>query len=636
MKTRTLKFIYPLGVIIVFLSFLNSCKKDDPDPVPTLTFATPSALTCQIGSTAACMNTVSSSITNGGAITYSITPVIVATIDASTGAITPVAAGTATVTATQAALAGKNESASATYTLTITAPDPVPTLTFAAGPYACSVGNTTCAWAATSSVTGGGAITYSIIPTTVATINATTGAITPVAAGTATVTATQAALKGKNATASATYTLTVAGLSITSFTPTFGGVGYTVTITGTNFDGVTAANNNVTINGVATATPTNISATSLTVTVPQGATGAGNIVVKVGPQTASKGVFTEYATVTTLAGDGTQGWKDDTGMKAKFLSPNGLAIDNSGNILVADGGNNRVRSITPDGVVTTIAGDGSYDYADGTGTSAQLNDPYGIVVNRNSGIVYVSDRGDNHIRKINLSNNAVTTYAGSTYSGDGHDNGTNLATAQFDQPQGLAFDSFDNLFMTDRWFSLVRELLPGGSAGYVSSVGGNATSDYINGPGNNSAFYFPSGIAVEPNGNYLLIADFGNNAIRKVTINGVIQVSTFAGVATGGASSGTTDGTGTAARFSGPTGLAMDAAGNAYVTDSESGLIRKITPAGVVTTIAGRTDLGDSTPYLDGLGPFARFYAPGGIAVTADGSAIYVSDGANRIRKIVP
>jgi sugar lactone lactonase YvrE len=631
MKIRTLKILFPLGVLTLFLSILNSCKKDDPDPTPTLTFVTPNALTCQIGSVNACTNVATSSVSTGGAITYSVTPVSIATIDASTGVITPVAAGTATVTATQAAMVGKNGSASATYTLTITAPDPTPTLTFAAGPYTCAVGSaTSCTWVATSTVPTGGTITYSITPATVATVNASTGAITAVSPGTAVVTATQAAMAGKNATATATYTLTVTGLSITSFAPLFGGVGYSVTITGTNFDGSVASNNSVTINGVATAVPTNISATSLTVLVPKGASGAGNIEVKVGTQVASKGTFTEYATVTTFAGDGTQGWNDATGLKAKFWSPAGLAMDNSGNVLVADGGNNRIRSITPAGVVTTIAGNGSSDYLDGNGTDAQFGNPHGIAVNPRSGLVFVTDKGDNHIRKINLSTGDVTTYAGSTYDGDGHDNGTDLSNVQFDQPQGIAIDAFDNIYMTDRWYSLVRELV---SAGYVFSVGGNAQSNYLNGPGNNSGFYFPDGIVVDPSGDFLLVADNGNHAIRKITINGSIVVSTFAGTTTG-TSGGTNDGTGTAASFSGPTGLVYDAAGNVYVTD-DIGLIRKITPAGVVTTIAGRTDLGDSTPFLDGLGPFAKISAPQGITIDADGN-LYVTDGSNRIRKIVP
>ena len=287
---------------IGFLFTINSCKKDNPtpvDPSPTLTFATPSALSCS----ASCINVATSSIPTGGAITYAI----------------------------------GNQSVS----------------------------------------------------TGVATINATTGAITPIAVGTATVTATQAALAGKNKVGTATYTLTIIGLSITSFTPEFGGVGYSVTITGTNFDGTTATNNIVKINGVQTATPTNISTTSLTVLVPRGASGAGNITVTVGTNAASKGTFTEYATVTTFAGDGTQGYNDATGLKAQFFTPAGLAFDNSGNLIVADYANNRVRSITKDGVVSTIGGDGGYNYLDGQGVAAEMNQPWGIAVNKTTGNIYL-------------------------------------------------------------------------------------------------------------------------------------------------------------------------------------------------------------------------------------------------------
>jgi len=508
---------------------------------------------------------------------------------------------------------------------------PVPTLTFSTPTaFSCSAG---CTNVATSSIPTGGAITYAIsnqsVSTGIATVNATTGAITPIAPGTATVTATQAAMAGKNSEGSATYTLTITGLSITSFTPLFGGVGYSVTITGTNFDGATASNNIVKINGVQTATPTNISTTSLTVLVPKGAQGAGDITVTVGSNTASKGTFTEYATVTTLAGDGTQGWNDATGLKAKFWSPAGLAIDNSGNLLVADYGNNHVRSVTTsEGVVTTVAGDGSYGYQDGNGTGAKLNEPWGITVNKTSGIAYVTDRGDNHIRTINLTSGAVGTYAGST---DGNDDGTDLTDVKFDQPRGLTFDAFDNLYVVDRWYSLIREVV---SAGYVITIAGDNTSDYINGNGTSSAFYFPDGIVIDPDGNNLYVADYTNNCIRKITIQGSIDVSTFAGKAPGGSSSSNIDGTGTDARFSGPSGLAIDANGNLYVADTNHNLIRKITPAGVVTTIAGQVDPGDAG-YLDGLGPFTKIYQPVGIAVDAD-ETIYVSDGTNRIRKIVP
>jgi DNA-binding beta-propeller fold protein YncE len=618
---NTISKMLSLLLVMALLSTINSCKKDNPDPVPTLTFAA-ATLSCQIGSVAACSNVATSSIPSGGAISYASSNSAVATVDANTGVVKAVTAGTATITATQVAVPGKNEVATATYALTITAPDPTPTLTFAAGPYACVVGSSTaCTWIATSSVPTGGAITYSITPTTVATINATTGAVTPVAAGTATVTATQAASAGKNAAGTASYTLTVTGLSITSFDPVFGGVGYTVVITGTNFDGVTASNNIVTINGVATDVPTNISTTSLTVHVPKGATGAGDIVVKVGNQTANKGTFTEYATVTTLAGFGTQGFQDDTGLKAKFWTPGGLALDNDGNILVADYGNSRVRKVTVDGVTTTLA-----DNTNG------LAEPWGIAVDKSTGYAYVSDKSTNLISKINLSSGNVSVYAGSTYAGDGHDNGTDLTDVQFDQPHGLAVDGFSNIFMTDRWFSLVREVVEGG---FVISVGGNGTSDYINGNGSNSAFYFPDGIVVEPGGNFLYVADQTNNAIRKITIQGSVDISSFVGGTVDHHSSGSADGTGSAASFNGPSGLAIDAAGNLYVADYNNNLIRKVTPAGVVTTIAGMVNAGDGG-YLDGLGPFTKIYQPWGITVAPDGSAIYVSDGTNRIRKIVP
>ncbi len=507
-----------------------------------------------------------------------------------------------------------------------TAPDPSPTLTFATpSALSCSTG---CTNVATSSIPTGGPISYTISDPNIATINATTGAITPVSPGVATVTATQAAMAGKNTQGTTTYSLTITGLSITSFAPEFGGVGYSVVITGTNFDGITAANNIVKINGVQTATPTSISSTSLTVLVPRGARGAGNITVSVASKTATKGTFTEYATVTTFAGDGTQNWKDATGTSSQFYTPAGLAFDNSGNLLVADYNNNRIRSITTDGVVSTIGGDGSFDYQDGQGTSAKMNQPWGIAVNKTTGYIFITDRGDDHIRKIN-STGYVSSYAGST---EGNANGNTLANAQFYQPQGIAIDGFNNIYVTDRWNSLIRDIVSGG---YVLTIAGNNTSAYINGNGSSSAFYFPDGLAIDPSGDNMYIADHTNNCIRKLVIQGGNDATTFAGssVANNGAG-GFIDGTGTGARFSGPSGLAIDADGNLYVADNGNGMIRKITPAGVVTTVAGRPNLPDSDQYKDGLGPFCSIYQPLGIAVDAIGD-IYITDGTNRIRKIV-
>jgi len=504
--------------------------------------------------------------------------------------------------------------------------DPVPTLTFATPTaLSCSAG---CSNVATSSIPTGGPISYSISDQSIATINSTTGAITPVSAGAATVTATQAAMAGKNKLGVATYALTIIGLSITSFAPEFGGVGYTVVITGTQFDGATAANNVVKINGVQTATPTNVSSTSLTVLVPRGARGAGNITVAVAGKTATKGTFTEYATVTTFAGDGTQAWKDATGTAAQFYTPAGLAFDNSGNLLVADYANNRIRSITSAGVVSSIAGDGSYDYLNGQGTASETNQPWGIAVNKATGDIYFTDRGDDHIRKIN-SAGYVSSYAGST---EGNANGTALANAQFYQPQGIAIDGFNNIYVADRWNSLIRDLTSGGN---VLTLAGNNTSGYANGNGANAVFYFPDGLAIDPSGDNMYIADHTNNCIRKLVIQGSSDASTFAGssVADNGAG-GFTDGTGTGARFNGPSGLATDADGNLYVADNGNGLIRKITPAGVVTTVAGRPNLPDSDKYKDDLGPFCSIYQPLGIAVDALGD-LYITDGTNRIRKIV-
>ena len=288
-----------------------------------------------------------------------------------------------------------------------------------------------------------------------------------------------------------------------------------------------------------------------------------------------------------------------------------LAVDALGNIYVSNISNNLIRKITPAGVVTTLAGS-SVGYANGTGTSATFNFPMGVAVDA-LGNIYVADILNNSIRKI--------TPAGVV---------TTLASAVFNRPKGVAVDALGNVYVADTSNNVIRKITPAGVVTTLAgggSVGGTA-SGHDNSTGTTATFNSPIGVAVDALGN-VYVADTSNNLIRKITPAGV--VTTLAG---GGSVEGTApghaDGTGTSATFNSPRGVAVDALGNIYVVDNSNNLIRKITPAGVVTTLAG----GGSVGYADGTGTRATFNLPIGVAVDALGNVYVADSGNNLIRKI--
>jgi VCBS repeat-containing protein len=268
--------------------------------------------------------------------------------------------------------------------------------------------------------------------------------------------------------------------------------------------------------------------------------------------------------VTTLAGSGTAGFNDGTGMGAQFNLPVGVAVDSSGNVYVADSSNHRIRKIDSDGVVSTLAGSGTAGSVDGTGTAAQFNSPWGVAVD-SSGNVYVVDRVNFNIRKI-TPGGVVTTLAGYA-NRKGKDDGTGTE-ALFDAPTGAAVDSSGNVYVADTLNHNIRKITP---AGVVSTFAGSGTAGSADGTGTAAQFHYPCGVAVDSSGN-VYVADMENHNIRKITPAGV--VSTFAGSGT----SGYGDGTSTAAQFNNPTGVAVDSAGNVYVADSKNYRIRKIIP----------------------------------------------------------
>jgi sugar lactone lactonase YvrE len=334
--------------------------------------------------------------------------------------------------------------------------------------------------------------------------------------------------------------------------------------------------------------------------------------------------------VSTFAGSARlSGSTDATGSAARFNYPAAIVWDGANNLYVADANNNAVRKVTTAGVVTTIAGlpaalSGS---ADGTGGSARFYEPQGIGIS-SAGTLYVADTDNNEIRKV-TSAGVVSTFAGTAAGGSADGAGS---TARFNYPYGITVDAGGNLYVTDQNNHTVREITP---AGIVNTMAGSlASSGSADGVGGNAQFNEPQGVAVDTNGN-VYVADFINFTIRKISPAGV--VSTIAGLA---GSSGRTDGTNNAARFSYPDGIALDNAGNLYVTDSHNDTIRKLTPVigttnWVVSTIAG---LAGTSGVTDGPNSLARFNAP--VAVTVDkNNNLYVVDQvsfASLIRKVTP
>ncbi|MDD2699530.1 MAG: ubiquitin-like protein, partial [Arcobacteraceae bacterium] len=321
-------------------------------------------------------------------------------------------------------------------------------------------------------------------------------------------------------------------------------------------------------------------------------------------------------TVTTLAGSGTATFVDGNGTAASFYNPNGVAVDGRGNVFVADRNNHKIRKITPEGVVTTLAGSGTATFVDGNGTTASFNNPNGVAVD-GSGNVFVADTFNHKIRKI-TPEGVVTTLAGSGTATFADGNGT---AASFNNPYGVTVDGSGNVFVADTHNSKIRKITP---EGVVTTLAGSGSSGFTDDTGTAASFYSPNGVAVDGSGN-VFVADQDNHKIRKITPEGVVTTLAGSGTAT------FADGNGTAASFNKPNGVAVDGSGNVFVADRNNHKIRKITPEGVVSTLAGN----GAISFADGEGTAASFNYPAGVTVDSSGN-IYVADKSNnKIRKIV-
>ncbi|HVS91067.1 MAG TPA: NHL repeat-containing protein [Mucilaginibacter sp.] len=329
--------------------------------------------------------------------------------------------------------------------------------------------------------------------------------------------------------------------------------------------------------------------------------------------TTSSTVSSVSGVVTTFAGSQTSGYADGTGAGALFNGPGGMATDAQGNVYVSDSFNNLIRKITPAGVVTTIAGNGTPGYADGPAASAQFYGPQGLAVDA-QGNIFVADFGNNVIRKIST-DGTVSTYCGNTSAGAVNGAAT---VAEFNGPYGIAFDKSGNLYVADDNNNMIRMI---NSSGVASTVAGVTRAGYGNATTNTTTGVFaffrrPSGVAVDPSTGNIYVADGGNSAIRQVTPAGV--VTTIAG------------GPGQTSLIGYPTGIAVDQNANIYITD-QSGRIIELTATRTLYDLAGGVNVAG---YADGTGTAAQFNTPLGIAADTQGN-IYVSDfNNNMIRKL--
>lgn len=323
--------------------------------------------------------------------------------------------------------------------------------------------------------------------------------------------------------------------------------------------------------------------------------------------------------VSTVAGDaGTSGSTDDTGTAAEFNSPGSITTDGT-NLYIADGTNHTIRQmVISTGVVTTLAGTASSSGStDGTGSAARFYFPNGITTDGTN--LYVTDYGNQTIRQIVIATGVVTTLAG-TVSSTGTTDGTGSA-ARFNYPGSITTDG-TNLYVSDYLSHTIRKVVI--TTGVVTTLAGTAgASGNSNGTGTAASFKGPGGLTTD--GTNLYVVDTLNHMIRKIVIaSGVVTT-----VAGSSAAWGSTDDTGTAASFWNPADITMDGA-NLYVTGGANHKVRQIEiSTNVVTTLAGSSSSGTT----DDTGTAARFNTPDGI--TSDGTDLFIVDSGNHtIRKM--
>jgi uncharacterized protein (TIGR03437 family) len=345
--------------------------------------------------------------------------------------------------------------------------------------------------------------------------------------------------------------------------------------------------------------------------------------------------------ITTVAGTVSVGlsvFSGDGGpaISATMYYPYSVAVDALGNLFIADTQNNRIRKVSANGIITTVAGNGpnaqpgGFSGDSGPATAASLSYPYGVAVDA-SGNLFIADTANNRIRKVSASG-IITTVAGSgpvgyapsgtgNFSGDGG----SATSATLNAPFGVAVDTSGNLFIVDYFNNRIRKV---SASGIITTVAGSGTASFSGdgGPATSALLNNPTGVAVDTSGN-LFIADYNNNRIRKVSANGIITTVAGSGPTAGSSGDG---GPATSAIINQPSSVAVDASGDLFI--AESFKIRKVTASGIITTVAGSGTQGFSGD--GGSATSATLNGIGAVAVDASGNLFIADTGNNRIRKV--
>lgn len=323
------------------------------------------------------------------------------------------------------------------------------------------------------------------------------------------------------------------------------------------------------------------------------------------------------------ASTGSGGYTGDNGIAtfAELNSPTGVCFDGAGNIYIADRGNNVVRKVNTAGIITTFAGNGTSGYSGdlGPAITAQLNKPYGVAADLD-GNIYISDYGNNVIRRVSTGG-VISTYAGKGVAGFSGD-GAAATAAKLNSPEGITFDNNNNLYIADAENHAIRMVDPSGG---ISTIAGNGTFGYTGdgGPAFTAKLHSPAGVAVDLYGN-IYIADYLNNVVRKIDVTGTI--STYAGNGVIGYSGD--GGSAVSAKMHFPSGVSVYGFGDLYISDQGNNAIRMVDNAGVIHTIAGTGTngyIGDG-----GLAVVAQISSPK--AVSVDGlNRVFIADYDNNV-----
>ncbi len=339
--------------------------------------------------------------------------------------------------------------------------------------------------------------------------------------------------------------------------------------------------------------------------------------------------LTAGGSMLTVAGNGICGFSGDGGAaaSAQLNGPNGIVVDAAGRLYIADSANSAIRMVAPGGNITTVAGVGGaigYDGDGGPAVRARLNIPSGVALDP-SGNLYISDSGIHVIREVRIADGSISTVAGNGKPAFKGDGGP-AAGAQLWAPWGVATDPAGDVFIADYYNYRVRKI---GTDGNISTLAGNGTNGYLGdgGPAAASQLSQPRAVAVDSSGN-LYIADTFGNTVRKVTPAGTI--TTFAGTGLRGYSGD--GGLATAAQLNRPRGVAVDSTGNVYISDTDNQRVREVTTDGKINTFAGTGVAGFSG---DGAAPnLATLSSPSGLAIDSSGN-LYIADfGNNVVREV--